>query len=127
MSLPPPTVFSELVEVKPSSIHGLGLFAKVDLPVGTRITDYKGEKMTNAEFKEIYGTDTRYTYSLGRTNCILSGKNCITENLSHYANESNNPNIYLKKRGVYTVRDVVAGEELFLLYPKKYPRDYSLK
>jgi len=128
--LPKPTITNELVEVHKSPVGGLGLFAKVDIPANKRILDYEGVKMTLAEFKGKYGDDTRYTYSLRGpfSSGILVGKTkpYLTTNLSHYANESNTPNIYYKSRGVYTKRAVKKGEELFLKYPKNYPRTYTL-
>jgi len=110
--------------IAPSTIHGLGLFAKVDMSSNTRIADFKGEEMTLREFKERYGGDTRFCYSLRRLNKIIDGKQ--ENNPSRYCNESLTPNVCLKKRGLYTCTPVKAGDELFLLYPKSYPRDYLL-
>jgi len=127
-SLPPPTSNSDIIEVKPSPGKGNGLFAKKNIPEGTRIWDYQGVQMNSKDFKAKYEDDTRYTYQMRRIHQMLVGKNApyLTSNLVHYANESLCPNIYYKQRGVYTARNVKKGEELTLLYPKKYPRTYSL-
>ena len=114
-----------MFEVRPSSIHGMGLFATEDMKAGVRIADFKGEEMTIREFKERYGTDTRFCYSMKRINRIIDGKN--VDNPSRYCNESLTPNVCLKKRGLYTCAPVKAGDELILLYPKTYPRDYDLR
>jgi SET domain-containing protein len=37
------------VEVLPSAIHGLGMFATANLPAGVRIIEYAGAKITKAE------------------------------------------------------------------------------
>jgi len=134
--LPAPTGKSEYVVVKKSPTHGRGVFAKVDIKKGTRIADYKGDEMTMSEFKSKYGDDTRYTYSLGvmprfkvgAQKKIISGKNkpYLTQNLSHYMNEKDTPNVEYKNRGVFAKKDLKAGEELFLRYPKNYPRSYDL-
>jgi SET domain-containing protein len=39
----------DYVRVKCSKIHGNGVFAKVNIPKGTRIIEYVGEKITKAE------------------------------------------------------------------------------
>ena len=50
------------LELKPSPVHGLGIFATAPILYGKFIGDYVGEAMTKAEFKVRYGNDIRYTY-----------------------------------------------------------------
>jgi SET domain-containing protein len=45
----PTTPASDLYEVKPSSIHGQGVFARCDIPADTRVLEYIGERLTKAE------------------------------------------------------------------------------
>jgi SET domain-containing protein len=45
----PTTPASDLYEVKPSSIHGQGVFACCDIPADTRVLEYIGERLTKAE------------------------------------------------------------------------------
>jgi len=40
---------SPYIIVRRSTIHGKGVFAKRDIPVGTRVIEYVGEKITKAE------------------------------------------------------------------------------
>lgn len=40
---------SDLYEVKPSSIHGQGVFARCDIPAEARVLEYIGERLTKAE------------------------------------------------------------------------------
>ena len=40
---------SELYEVRPSTIHGSGVFARRDIPGDTRVLEYIGERLTKAE------------------------------------------------------------------------------
>lgn len=120
------SMFGKSVEVRPSPIHGLGLFATECIPNNTRIADYQGVEMSITEFVKMYGKDRRYTYSLGRVNRIVVGKHCIQDNPSHFCNESSVPNVCLKKRGLYTLVAVSKDEELCLKYNKIYPRDYQL-
>jgi len=123
-----PTFINPLVEVKQSPVAGLGLFATVDLKKGAKICDYQGIEMSLRDFKTIYGADLRYTYCKRRMNKIIVGKTepYLRGNPSHYANEALDPNILLIGGGLYTLRSVSAGEELFLQYPQDYPRDYVL-
>ena len=111
--------------VKDSPVHGMGLFAVVDIPANTRIADYNGTEMTLKDFKIQHGTDYRCTYRMQRAGKIINGKEY--DNAQHYCNESLTPNLICKKKGLYTIAAVKAGDELFLRYFKEYPRDYELK
>ena len=42
------------VKVKPSAIHGLGLFAKKKFERGQKILEYKGERLTARQFTSRY-------------------------------------------------------------------------
>jgi hypothetical protein len=132
-NLPAPTFTNEYVVVRKSTIPGTnmrGLFAKKDIPKNTLIADYKGIEMTITHFNELYDRDYRYSYSMRRQNKIINGRprEYLTENPSHYTNESipKNVNVELVKKGFYTTKDIKKGDELFLQYPKNYPRTYSL-
>jgi SET domain-containing protein len=56
----PPKVgpVNEWMELRRSPIHGLGAFALQDIPKGTRIIEYVGEKISNAEADRRYDDDT---------------------------------------------------------------------
>ena len=130
-NLPPATFFNEWVEVRKSTIPGYdmwGLFAKKDIPANCVISLYKGIEMTLKEFKDKYGTDIKYSYSLRQINKRISGKEkeFLTENPCHYCNESLNPNVSRKKRCLISNKFIVKDAELFIDYPKNYPRDYNL-
>ena len=120
------SMFGQSIEVRPSPIHGNGLFATEDIKKNTKLSEYVGVEMSITDFIKRYGRDRKYTYSLGRVNRIIVGKDCVNQNPSHFCNESSAPNVHLKGRGLYTLRDVSKGEELFLRYNKNYQRDYSL-
>ena len=112
------------IELKPSPIHGLGIFAKRNFRKGEKIGEYVGERYTLREFKEKYGKDIQYCYVARRANYVICAKE--NRNWLTYCNESLNPNLKLKERFAYATRLVSAGEELFLQYAKDYSRDYSL-
>ena len=125
-SLPESTFDNKLVETRPSSIHGIGLFATVDIPANSKICDYVGVERKWCDYVALYGKDYRYAYVMRRINKIISGRDNVTENPSHYCNESKAPNVILKKKGLYTLCDCQKDSELFLLYPVYYNRDYVL-
>ena len=95
------------LELKPSAVHGLGIFALQDLSANIFLGDYIGEPMTKAAFKERYGNDIRHTYWLNQNfpnnliYCAKEKRNFIT-----YINESNEPNVFLKQRKLYTKCDI---------------------
>lgn len=115
------------VVVKPSPIHGLGVFTTDPILKNTKITDYIGEEMSLSEFKKRYGPykdNCLNTYRMKRINRIIVAKD-YPDNLVNYVNESITPNCILKGRGLYSLRDIKEGEELTILYPKDYKREYS--
>lgn len=115
------------LELKPSKVHGLGIFATKDISANQFIGDYVGEAMTKAEFKARYGNDIRYTYWTShnfpntKVYCAKEKRNFIT-----YINECREPTVFMKKRKLYAKCDISAGDELFLRYDSKYNRDYVL-
>src|SRR5690349_17005616 len=48
---------NEWMELRRSPIHGLGAFALTDIPKGTRVIEYTGEKVSNAEADRRYDDD----------------------------------------------------------------------
>jgi SET domain-containing protein len=127
--LPPPSFNNPFVFVATSIIPdaGNGLFAKTFIPKGMRISDYMGERLLYKEFKDLYGNDKRYIYCCKRQNYIMSGKELpyLTANPSHYCNEDRErTNVEMKRMGLYAIRNILANEELFLVYPKDYPRTW---
>jgi SET domain-containing protein len=128
-SLSAPSWKSEYVEARPSQVHGLGVFAIKPIKKGTYIQAYQGITRTFAEFKALHGNNYRYSYSMCRIQRIIDGKSdeFKTANISHYCNESDTPNVILQKKGLIANQDIECGQELFLSYPKYYPRTYRLE
>ena len=127
-----PSVKNNLVTIKKSKIEGLGVFALVDIPKGIKIADYYGKEMTLKNFKQKYGEykhNSLNTYRMKRINRIIVAKiePYKSRNLTNYINESKTPNCILKKRALYALNNIKKGEELTLLYPENYNRNYTLK
>lgn len=113
-------------EIKPSPIEGLGVFAKERINKNEIILEYYGLEMSWKEFKDRYGaykTNSLNTYPQRRIWRIIVAKEepYRTQNVVNYINEGIQ-NVVLKNKLLYALRDIEAGEELLLTYPKDYNR-----
>lgn len=119
---------NDLVTIKNSKIEGLGVFAKRDIPKGTKIANYYGKEMKWKTFKHKYGEykfNSLHTYPMRRIWKILVAKEepYKTKNLTNYINEvKGKSNCELRLRALYTKRNIKKSEELLLDYPKDYNR-----
>ncbi len=114
----PASTDSQLIEVRRSNVHGLGVFALQPISKGTRIIEYLGERVTHAEAdrryesKEVNDSHTFLFIVDGRT-VIDAG---VDGNDARFFNHSCEPNCesVVEKRRVYieALRDVGPGEEL---------------
>ncbi|MBV8742100.1 MAG: SET domain-containing protein-lysine N-methyltransferase [Sinobacteraceae bacterium] len=114
----PASTDSQLIEVRRSDVHGLGVFALQPISKGTRIIEYLGERVTHAEAdrryesKDVNDSHTFLFIVDGRT-VIDAG---VDGNDARFFNHSCDPNCesVVEKRRVYieAIRDVGPGEEL---------------
>jgi SET domain-containing protein len=118
---------NEWVELRQSAIHGLGGFARRDIPKGERIIEYTGEKISNAEADRRYDDDQmrrHHTFLF-----ILNSRTCVDAafegNEARFFNHSCDPNCEaVIERGqiwIEAVRRIPAGTEL--LYDYQYEDD----
>ena len=103
--------------VKRSRIHGRGCFATRSFAKRTKIAEYTGERITNAEAERrghrrvlrISGLDERWSIDGARGG-----------NGTHYINHSCRPNAFMQtvhgRLLVLALRDVRAGEEITIDY-----------
>ena len=126
---------NEWMELRRSPIHGLGAFARTDIPKGTRIIEYLGEKISNAEADRRYDDDTmdvHHTFLF-----ILNKKECIDAefagNEARFINHSCDPNaeafIPRGKIWIEAIKDIPKGAEIAYDYgfeddPKYTIEDY---
>lgn len=105
-----------ICHLKASPIHGLGLFAKIDIPKGTKISKWDfGIEMTYDEYKDKYGKDHyRHCYLRMPWQKLICDKE--RNNLITFVNSSDQPNCFLKKRWLIANQDIKQGEELLLKY-----------
>ena len=116
-----------LTRLGPSPIHGIGVFAIVDIPAGTDIFSEKGS--TDDDFLEVPEAEVRAMpdgpiKKLYFDFCVLDDgtfycpKSFNEMTPSWYLNSSKEPNCKAESEGIYFVplRDIKAGEELTVDY-----------
>lgn len=104
--------------VRGSHIHGRGVFATRMIPEGTRIIEYKGERITEKEAQNRHGRDPdnphhTFFFSLedGR---LIDGD--AGGNNARWINHACEPNCEAREENgrvfIYALRDIHPGEEL---------------
>lgn len=122
-SLGPKNKDRDFFLVKESSIHGMGLFAKTNIPKGTRIIEYTGERvpLTNllTDNHENESNKVYFFYLTQRT--VIDGSR--NGNEARFANHSCDPNCetynFDDRIFLYAMRDIIQGEELTYDYHLK--------
>jgi hypothetical protein len=108
-------------EIRPSPIQGLGAFATVAIPAGTRLVEYAGERLTPAQAEARYPDDgTRHhTYLFAIDDAVVVDA-AVGGNGARYLNHSCAPNcdavIEDGRIWLETVHDIEPGEELVYDY-----------
>lgn len=123
---------SPYIVVRKSRIHNKGVFARKDIPAGTRIIEYTGEKITKAKAYEIYEQSFQshkknknngavYLFELNKRYDINGN---VPYNTARYINHSCDPNcetdIIRGKIWIIAVRDIRKGEEITYNYGYSY-------
>ncbi len=127
---------NEYMEVRESSIHSTGVFAKKFIPKGTRITEYIGDKLTKEEadkkLDETHDASRKnenhaatYIFELNDEYDIDGN---VPENDARFINHSCNPNcevdIAEDKIWIDTIKDIQEGEELSYDYGFDFDEDF---
>ncbi len=119
----------ELAEVCRSPIHGLGVFARNDLPAGTVIGRYAGRRYTAEQIPQ-RDWNRRLTYVFGLSDgSVIDGAQGgnATRHLNHCC-EPNCQAVEFEEGGrlavwIETLRDIRHGEELFIDYALQIAED----
>jgi len=127
---------SPYIIVKKSRIHSTGVFAKKDIPKGTRIIEYVGDKLTKAESDrraDIPLKKNKKDSSHGAVYIFILNKRfdidgSVSHNTARFINHSCDPNCETEIiRGhiwVIALRDIKKGKELVYNYNYDY-EDYE--
>lgn len=117
--------------VKNSPIAGKGGFARKRIPKGTRIIEYKGQRVDEAESDRRYDDDAmevHHTFLFGLENgmCIDAG---VRGNDARFINHSCDPNCEAIEEDdrifIEAMRDIERGEEL--TYDYAYEREGRMR
>ena len=114
-------------ELRPSPIAGIGAFATRPIKKGTRIIEYTGERISNAEADRRYDEDKMthhhtFLFTLNRRTVVDAA---VGGNEARFINHSCAPNceaVIVDSRRIYieALRDIPVGEEL--VYDYQYER-----
>ncbi len=116
-----------LYEVRTSSVHGRGVFARVPIPAGKRLIEYKGERIswdTAIERAAAAAHPIGHTYFFSLADGrVIDGAS--KGNSARFINHSCEPNCEPFEHDdgrvyIYTLRDIEAGEELSYYYALIY-------
>lgn len=110
-------VETEFLVFKSSRIHGLGAYARVDIPAGTRIIEYVGQKITKAESTQRCKDNNEYIFNLNEE-LDLDGN--VGWNPAKFINHSCDPNceaeLIDEHIWINSVRPIEKGEEVTFNY-----------
>jgi len=98
--------------IRSSDIHAAGCFTLEDIPKGTRLLEYTGERISKEEGDERYdGRPFTYLFGIGDGDVVIDG-----HGMAMFVNHSCDPNCETDEvnHRVYitSIRDIAAGEEL---------------
>jgi SET domain-containing protein len=116
-----------------SRIHGRGVYAAANIPRGTRLIEYTGERISNAEADRRYDDDAMgdhhtFLFILNERTCIDAA---VGGNMSRFINHSCDPNCVAWIEGEHiwidADRDIRKGEELSYDYEYDFLPNYTVK
>jgi uncharacterized protein len=106
-----------LYEVRPSLIHGMGVFARADIPEETRIIEYVGERISKDESLR-RRQDGNFFVFIVTDEFDIDGS--VDWNPARFINHSCAPNCEARMEDeriwIIALRDIKAGEELGFNY-----------
>ena len=120
-----------LLEVRDSPLHGLGVFAARRIGKGTRIIEYLGERITQAEADTRYDDEhmrTHHTF-LFSVDVDLAIDAGVNGNDARFINHSCEPNCEAvnddNRIFIEAIRAIKAGEELFYDYMYERTKEHT--
>jgi len=106
---------SPRISVRRSGIHGRGVFAATFIPKGTRIVEYKGRRISEAEADRKYDDTDPHTFLFLLDDAIVIDAN-YEGNSARWINHGCDPNCEpVEEKGrlfIDAIRDIPPGTEL---------------
>lgn len=104
--------------MRKSHIHGRGVFARCDIPAGTRLTEYVGFPISKKKSDEQCLKQNSYLFTVNETS-DLNGK--VSWNPARLINHSCEPNCEAEldendRIWIFSIRPIARGEELTFNY-----------
>lgn len=122
---------NEWFELRRSAIQGLGAFARKAIPKGTRIIEYTGERISNAEADRRYddakmGRHHTFLFTLTSRTVVDAA---VDGNEARFINHSCDPNceavIEDGRIWIEAIRRIPEGTELVYDYQYEHDEDYT--
>ena len=116
-----------------SAIQGRGVYARVDIPAGTRLIEYIGERITHAEADRRDEEERKHRH---HTFLFILNSRVVIDaryggNISRFINHSCDPNCEARHEAssiwIYAIRDIRAGEELAYDYEYDWEPEFTVK
>jgi uncharacterized protein len=108
---------SGMFEVRPSRIHGTGVFARAGIPEGTKILEYVGERLDKEESLRRRQAGNFFVFTVTEEFDI---DGAVDWNPARFINHSCAPNCEAQEEEehiwIIALRDIRAGEELSFNY-----------
>lgn len=113
------------VMIRPSGVHGIGVFAIRDIPAGCRdlfskeMGHWVTVPMSETDALPVHAKELVENYCLfDKENYFIPALGFKAIDLSLFLNHSDTPNVFSVNDGEYfeTLRDIKKGEELFINY-----------
>lgn len=121
------------LSVRRSGIHGRGVYARAPIPADTRIVEYRGERITNAEAERRYPDDfsgAHHTFLFAVDDEMMIDA-AFGGNLARWINHSCDPNCEAVEEDgrmyIDSIRDIEPGEELAYDYNYILPERHTAK
>lgn len=107
------------LSLRRSAIHGQGVYARAPIPADTRIIEYGGERIPNAEAERRYPDDvsaTHHTFLFALDDDETMIDASYGGNMARWINHSCDPNCEAVEEDgriyIESIRDIEPGEEL---------------
>jgi uncharacterized protein len=110
----------DFIRVQASAIHGTGVFAKRPIPKGTRVIEYKGQRLAKVQLLEAAERGERKLTYVLNLDAVTAIDGAEQGNDARFVNHSCEPNcevyVFDGIPYIYAMQDIPAGAELTFDY-----------